>query len=340
MELFSKRNNKGKNIQAYRFRHRQISDEEEIKLISDNTRVRLHEQLKFFCCSEIFLERGFIVHDENREVFYLHQKILSDFSSREIGYDIGEYVKMETLEFRDEKIDDSKFFDFIETILIFAKDDVRESLVARLNKIFKEESEQFIIHGFMIVETEHSGLRSALPLIKDAQLQKSIREYYRSSQAETQFEILAKISAGILQRITTSPESKGKTKDYAEELCEAVAVRWTDSKNASNLKTLLNETILNSKNLSNQVTDIRHTDQTTIPVDSPKIYKLIASKNINLAELIILTLPERFISEQNPSALKKSYAVDYNVDLTAAWRIKKKKIEDWSDEIDPDDIPF
>lgn len=265
--------------------------------------------------------------------------MISDFSSREIGYDITEYIKIETLEFREEKIDDTKLFDFIETVLIFAKEDIRNSLIDRLNKVFKEEGEQYTIHGFMIIETEQSGLRSALPLIKDGNLQKSLREYYRNANADTQYEVLAKISAGILQRITTSPEKK-KTKNYAEEICESVAKKWTDSGNTENLKELLSETIKNAKDLSNKVTDIRHTDQSTIPVDNPKIYKLVASKNINIAELIILTLPERFISEQNPAELKKTYVTDYNIDLTSAWRIKKRKIEDWDDEINPEDIPF
>ena len=76
MELFSKRNNKGRNI-TYRARYRHsIDSDDEVKLISDNTRVRLHELLKFFCCSDIFLERGFIIHYENREIFYLHQKMI------------------------------------------------------------------------------------------------------------------------------------------------------------------------------------------------------------------------------------------------------------------------
>lgn len=340
MELFSKRNNKFRGFAYRTARYRSTSEEEEIKLISDKARVRLHQQLKFFCSSEIFIERGFIVHDENRDIYYLHQQMISDFSSREIGYDLASYIKIETLEFREEKIDDSKFFDFIESILIFAKNDTRENLVTRFNKIFKEESEQYTIHGFMIIETEQSGLRSALPLIKDLSLQKSLKEYYQNAQADTQFEVLAKISAGILQRITSSPEAKDQTKTYAEEICEAVAKKWTDSTNVEALKKLLSETIKNSKELSNKVTDIRHTDQTTIPVDSPKIYKLVASKNINLAELIILTLPERFISEQNPSELKKTYSADYNVDLDAAWKIRKRKIEEWDTEIDPADIPF
>lgn len=192
----------------------------------------------------------------------------------------------------------------------------------------------------MIIETEQSGLRSALPLIKDPQLQKSIKEYYRNNSAlEIQYEVLARISANILQRITTSPISKNKTKNYADELCNEVAKRWTDSKKTTELKQLLNETIKNAKDLSNQVTDIRHTDQSTIPVDSPKIYKLVSSKNINIAELIILTLPERFISEQNPKELKESYIQDYKIDATSSWVIKKKIVKDL-EEINPEDIPF
>ena len=279
-----------------------------------------------------------MVHDENKDIFYLYDKMIVDFSSREAGYDMSEYIKMETLEFINEKPDDFKFFDFIETLLIFSKESQRNTLVARLNKVFREENEPFAIHGFMIIETEHSGLRSALPLIKDRHIQKGLREYYRNHGiGDPQYEVLAKISSSVLQRITTSPDSKKDTKDYAEELCDDVASNWTDTDKVEGLKKLLSETILNAKKLSNGVTDIRHSDQNTIPVDNPKIYKLINSKNINLIELIILTLPERFISEQDPGELKTIYNKDYNIDTTASWRIKKRVIEE---DINPEDIPF
>jgi len=341
MEIFSKRNNKERGIQSVRRFGYRGSDEEGIALIKDGTRVRLHQQIKYFCSSLNYVERYMMVHDENRDAFSLYSKLIIDFSMREAGYNLSEYLKIDTLEFCNKKLDDSKFFDFIEMLLIFAKEDKRNELVSRFNKIFKEESEPFIIHSFMIIETEQSGLRSALPLIKDILLQKSIREYYRNNIHGTEYEILAKISASILQRLTTSPVSRGKTKDYAEELCEAVAKKWTDQKNVKELKQLLNETIKNSKDLSNQVTNIRHSDQTTIPVDSPKIYKLIATKNINIAELIILTLPERYISEQNPFELKKTYIEDYNINTGASWRYEKKQVKVKEDEeINLEDIPF
>lgn len=339
MELFSKRNNKGKNLRSYRnyhFRYRNESDEDSIRLVENDTRTRLHELLKFACSTDSFFERYMMVHDENKNEFHLYSKMFTDFSTREAGYDISDYIRLDNLEFKSEKPDDSRLFDFIEMLLIFAESTEREELVRRLNKIFKEESDPYTVHGFMIVETDYSGLRSALPLIKDSQLQKSLREYYKNNTADAQYEVMAKISASILQRITTSPTSKDQTKNYAEQLCEEVASRWTKKEYVDSLKTLMSETILNAKRMSNEISDIRHSDQSTIPVDSPKIYKLIASKNINLVELIVLTLPEKFISEQNPEELKDSYVNEYRINVNTAPRIKKRPVE----EINPEDIPF
>ena len=71
-------------------------------------------------------------------------------------------------------------------------------------------------------------------------------------------------------------------------------------------------------------------------MDSPKLYKLVAYKNINLVELIILTLPEKFISEQNPEELKESYVAEYRINAGATPVVKKSPVV----EINPDEIPF
>lgn len=342
MELFSKRNKRG-SLRSYQYRHRLLpsgrEDENDASLIKKSTRKRIHELLKYFTSTDKFIERYFLVHDQNIDSFFLFRKMLTDFSSRELGYDMAEYIKCETFEFVNEKADDFKFFDLIETLLIFAQKDQRDSMAKRINKVLKEEGEPFMIHGFMIVDGEQSGLRSIITLIKDATLKKGLEDYYRNANTDTGYEMLARISASLLQRIFSSPVSKEKTKDYSEELCKAVAEKWTDKTNEDDLKKLLNDTIKNAKELSNQVTNIRHTDQSTIPVDSPKIHKMIAGKNMNIVELIILTLPERFILEQDPEEMKQSYIDDYQIKATLKPYIPKKNVKE-VDDIDPEDIPF
>lgn len=350
MQLFSKRNG-DRYARRFALRHADHSayltrqpNLEQDRFISDPLRNRLKEQLKYIVGSNKFLEPFLIVNSEKTGDHYLHKQTLSDLSLREIGYNISDSIDLGDLEFKTEKISDFKFFDLIELIIIFSKPDKREEIIERINTIFKEEKGIFSIHGFMIVSKENDGLRSIIPLIKEKNLQEKIKSYYEQRLASSvNYEFLARISADIIQLLFSSPLSKSKTKKFANGLCIKVAESWTEKTKVKELAGLISETVKNAKDLSNQISNVRHTDRTTIPVDSPNFYKLISSKNINLAELVILSLPELFIMEQDPEGLKNSYLKKYQVDKDVGWTIKKKdqgSIEYPEEDIDPKDIPF
>jgi hypothetical protein len=342
MELFSKRYEDRIRRTMYRsIRSSEVP--EKGKFIKDSLRNRLKEQIKYMVRSKSYLEPMMYVNNATSGETYLHTGTLSDLSMREVGYDLDSFINLKDLSYREETYQDAKFFDLIELIIIFSKKDRRAELVSRLEVIFKEEGQEYSIHGHMIVSRENDGLRSTIPLLKEKNLQIKIKEYYEQRLVTSvNFEILAQISADIIQLLFSSPKKRNKTKEYAEELCEQIASRWTDKTKVAELKKLLSETVKNSKELANQIQNVRHTDRTTIPVEAPDLYKLIANKNINIAELVILSLPEKFISSQDPEDIKLSYLAQYGLSKESGWAVKDKPLIDYSglDEINPDDIPF
>jgi hypothetical protein len=263
-----------------------------------------------------------------------------DLSLRELGYDMSDYIDLREINFSDDKEKDEKLFDFVELLIIFTKSEKRSELIERINEIFIEEGNDFLIFQYMIINRKNTGLKSILPLIKDGLLKTKLNEYYQSALLPApQYETLARISADIIQRLFSSPDAKDKTKKYADDVCKNIAERTTILENIDVLTKLLSDTIKNAKELSNQISNIRHTDQITIPVDSPNIYKLIVFKNINLAEITILSLPEKYITDHNPDQLKNSYLKKFNLDKNAGWIVESNK-QNNDNDIDIKNIPF
>jgi len=333
MELFSKRNQKWIRFRVIRRDNGRKPGE----LIKSPLRNRLKQELKYAIQSNEYLENFLIVHNQRKENFYLHKKTLTDLTLRELGYNISSTIDLDGFEFKKDDARDDRFFDLIELLIIFCKKEKRENFIKRLKTIFKEEGSDFSIHSFMIFKGGSTDLRSIIPLIKEKPLHKKLKSFYTQSYNNENYEFLARTSADIIQLLTSSPQSKKKTKGYATSLCKKVAKEWTDESKAEDLANLLSETIKNAKKLSNQISNVRHTDRTTIPVGSPNFYKLIAQKNIQLVELIILSLPESYIIQKNPEDLKNNYLQSYRVEKDNVWLVKKR---DQGDSIDVKDIPF
>lgn len=341
MELYSKRNGDAE-VRRYSIRYQSSSmsesgDKSEGQFISNSLRNRLREVLKYVVKSGKYLESFTFVDDQESNQCYLHDNTLKDLSLRELGYDVTDALNLKDLTSKSSNIEDLKFFDLIELIIILTKEDQREDLVVRLNNVFKQEKDKYQIHGYMIISKINEGLRSTVALIKDKHLREKLNEYYENSGLlRRNYESLARISSDMVQLVFSSPESKEKTKDYSLELCKKVATKWTEKEKVEELTELLSETVLNTKKLFNNIKNLRHTDRTTIPVELPNFYKLINTKNIHLVELIILSLPENYIMEQSPEEVKNSYLENYRITKSIGWTVKKKIPA----EINIDDIPF
>lgn len=348
MKLFSKRYSKFQIRRFSRFSLSKERDDADL-FLKESLRVRLQQEIKYVVNSNDYIDPFLVVIDEfngrgdHRKETYLREEALKDISLRELGYDFSSVFSAKDFSFNGEEYSDTKLMDLIETLLIFSQTQKREELERRFQKIFDDEQDSFTLHGGMVIEKGLRGLESVVPLIKEKNLQEKINGYFssRRSLERPNWEVLARASADVLQLLLSSPKRKKETKSYAEGLCLKVAEKWTIKEKRKTLAYLLSETIKNAKALSNEIANVRHTDRSTIPVDSPDFYKLIATKNIALAELIILSLPGEYISQSDLEEIKASYLNKYRVDKTQVWSTKRtREFNGDSEEIRPEDIPF
>ena len=336
MLLFSKRY-KTKIKSLYR------TSEEDKKTINrfltDSMRNRLSHEIKYTIESGNYIEQFLTVLDESTGKYLIHKTSLTNLTNCEIGYDLSNVFDTRSLKFNTEieEYDDSKLLDFVEILLIFSIMEKRRELIARFEKILTEESRDYKIHSFMVIRRDESGLKSILPLIKERELKEKIQEFYKNRSFSDDHELLSQISADILQLLFSSPSKKSDTKDYSEELCEKVANKWTSKEKAPELKDLISQSVQNAKKWNNQITNIRHMDRNTVPIDSPSAYRLITTRNISIIEMVILSLPEEYIFDTDAETLKTDYFARYKINLKG-WVIKKPIMADT--DIDPDDIPF
>lgn len=341
MELFSKRN---AERLRYGFRHRAFpgtftkkEPEKEGNFLTPSLRNRLHEQLRYIVESNVYLESFLTAEDPDNQRVFLNAQSLRALSLRELGYAVDEILDPYHLTFSKSEYRDVRFFDLIEILIIFSKSDKRQSLIDRFNEVFEEEWDDFVVRSFMIVERQHTGLQSIVPLIKDRLLKEKIYELADiHTSVRSTHEAMARLSADILQLLFSSPTAKGDTKKFSENLCNKLATRWTSKENVNALSELLSATVKNAKDLGNQIANIRHTDQHTIRVESPSFYRLIAHKNKNLIELVILSLPDDYLIRQEPDDLKAKYLSQFNVDKDKQ-TIHKPAL---NPEPDPDPIPY
>lgn len=328
MNLFSKRYDERRLLRTFALR----DEEKRGEFLKSALRKRLQYEIKYIVSTGEFLEPFLLVEDDKK--FYLHKETLSELSNREIGYDITTIFSPERMDFEASDYRDIKFLDLIELLIIFSRTDKRELFIARVQDIVKEEGNEYVLHGFMITKRDESGLRAITPLIKDEQLRKKVEEYNSSQLLRPNYDNIARITADILQMIFSSPATKKATKKYSEELSRRVAAKWVDRKNVKRMTELLNETVRNAKLLSNEISNIRHTDKHTIVVSNPNFYKVVAIRNISIAELCILSLPEEFIVNQDPEELKENYLSKFQIIKDNGWVVEK------DESTIPPDIPF
>src|SRR3989339_994844 len=303
MELFSKR-------------YKQLGE----NIVESNVAVRLQKEIKYIIENGDYIERFLLLYDKNDKIFCLQDDSLKDLGMREIGYDITQNINTSSISFLG-LFSDKQLFDLLELLIIFCKNDKREDFVNRIVRIFREENMPFVIHKWMLYKKDTTGLRSVLPFIKSNLLKNKLEEFYAVNNQNPNYQVMAQVGAGLLQMVFSSDKEQGDTKKYCENLCKEVALKWTDDKHVEVLADLLSTTVKNAKDLSNQIFNIRHTDQYAIPVDNPNFYKLVAWDCVAIVELAILSLPEKFISTDDPESMKNNYLSSYKLDKDTEWII-------------------
>lgn len=334
MELFSKRN---KTSRLNRPHYLREGEDNPKGFLKESTRKRLQEEIKYIVESNQYLERFIVVHLKKDDRYCLESDTLKQLTMRTLGYDINKILKTKSFDFDTPEYNDIYFFDLIEIIVIFSKKDKRDDVVNRLQDILKEEKTSFVFYDFMIFSRDTSGLRSIVPLIKNQKLKTELEQFFSEFGISSNYETGARKSAQILSLVFSSPNSKKDTKKYTEDMCKNISKRITDKEHQVAFASLLSDTIKNAKELNNQISNIRHIENYTIPVDSPNFFKLVTNKNIGLIELAILSRPEDYVTSKDPEEIKQYYLKQYNVSPLTEWYIGPNKPED---EIDPDDIPF
>ena len=295
--------------------------------LNEDLRIRLQSEIKYQI-ENGYLEPFLLVYDKNKNIYFLHSDTLKDLSNRELGFDLNNILDSRTLSFQKGTYNDLQFLDLIEVLIVFMKENERIKSIERLNRIFEECNEKFILYnGFIYIKGE-SGLKSIVPLVKDGLLKEKLTQSL--DMLDDSYHVSAKVSADILQHLFSSEDGQLKTKIVSESLIEKIAERVTDDKNKKGLSEKLSQLVVIAKDLSNKLSDIRHTDKHTIPVDSPNIYKLIAKINLSIAEIAILTVPDEYVQENKIEKIKTNYLTMYSIDKNSGW-VKK---------LDPDDIPF
>lgn len=323
MELFSKRY--GNRI----FRIRKDYNQETGKFINDSLRNRLLEEIRYISSSEKFIESFLLYNVEGENKIILNADNLSKLSLRELGYDISNFFNFYKFSFNSVK--DLPFFDLLEILIIFSKVENRTDFVQRLEYIFKEEKDEFIIHEFMIVSKGETSLQSIIPLLKDGVLKEKLIEFERNHVNFPNYQLLSRISADMIQYLFSST-SKTDTKKYTDLLCKQIAKKWTTSSKVPELHKLISDFVILAKQLNNQISNIRHSDKNTIQLENPSLYKLISLNNIRLAEMVILSLPNEYIIKQNAETLKQDYVDKYKIDKDDLGTIRYKTTDD--------DLPF
>lgn len=308
MQLFSKR------YPSFNFSRVPVGTEEKEKFLSGSLRMRLVHQIKYIVTSkECYLEPFLVTIDKSDSSLHLCEESIKNLTISELGYDLTNIFNCFIMTYEQENYTDFYLFDLIEILIIFSTESKRPETVKRFQDTLRDESSDFMINEYMVIYKKEIGLRAVLPLIKDSTLRSKIEEYYSNLRVRGGYEATSRITADILQYLFSSPKQQKKTKKYSEVLCKKIAMKWTTKVNIENLATLIGNTVTNAKDLNNQISNIRHTDKFTIPVDNQTFYKMVTAINFSIIELTIQSFPEDYVINKSATDLKTEYMLKYNL---------------------------
>lgn len=355
MKLFSKR-----ILNRYIDDSKYIYRGKEFEFTTTETRNRIVSEIKFLTSSDDFLEWFLLFENQIEEKIFLDEKKVDNFSLSELGYKMTDYFNFEDFEIIKQKttrhlsistenrtleyFDDYKLFDLIEIIMLFSRDDKRINVKNRFNSIFKEENTNFEIIENLITKKSGETLKTVIGILKDDDLKYKIKSYFELI-TESDYINAAKISADILNIIFSGYIKDDKLKNITktrDKIVSKLIKNDTKAKEKSNqLKQYIDDMLKLFKNLSNEIYDIRHTEKSTIQITNDNIYKLIATQNIAIIELVITTLKDDYILGDNWEKIKNDYIEKYKIDKNKRLAIKKPEpIIGNNDDINIDNIPF
>lgn len=320
MQIFSKRY-KAKDIPV---------EADDDKFLSSELRLKLISIIDHAVESNQYIETFLILEDHAKEQYHknkytIHTRTINEVANRELGYFFSKYFNFSPLQFK--IVNDFILLDFIEILIIFSKDNKRSDFVSNIKYVLEGETDFLTIYKGNIIVKSLTELKSLVPLINDMILRRKLKSYYEN-QIDPDYQLLSKISADILQRVFSS-KSKNKTKEESEKICQELANIWgKTSKTKEKIKNLISDEVKLTKGFNNEIENIRHTDKSTLNINSPILFKLITVKSITLVELVILNFPEKYLSFNNPKIIKQEYFKRYEINSAYGWEINKPKNDD------------
>jgi len=354
MRLFSKRNKKFKYGDDFRYSSRFLRSPYE--LISSEARNRITSEIKFLSSNDDFLE-WFILFENRKEIKTFFDKDKVDhFSLSELGYAMSNFFEFENFKIiqqeRDGKypentnkkekyFNDYALFDLAEIVILFAKDKKRCDVINRLNTIFSEEDTDYQIVEYLITKKSGETLKTLVTLLKNDNLRAKIGTFF-DLYDKNEYVNSSKISADIINIILSGNSKDHKPQhilDIKKRLIKKIIKDSTKNNDKSKRFMLYFDDILkSSKNLSNDIYDIRHTEKSTIEIINENIYKMVSNLNMSLAELILTALKDDYVLGDNWEKIKNEYIKKYKIDKNIRLVIENPEKE--QGDIKVEDIPF
>ena len=351
MKLFSKRYNQ---LSYRELGGRMSSSRRHLELVSSEVRTRLVAEIEFLSSSDDYLEWFILFENERLEKIYFDENKVDHFTQTELGYKMSQFFEFETFAIVEQDTvsrvregemilyyDDMKLFDLIEMVILFAKKNSRDNLIARFNSIFHEEKSDFEIQETLITKRTKESLKSLSKTITDDALSMKIEDYYYWIE-RGDYKNGAKSSSDILN-IIFSDITKDNKKTEIEAKINKTAELIVSNKKKQEFKDIMNSALTLSKNLSNQIYDIRHTEKSTIVIKNENIYKMVATYNMGLVEFFLTSIKDEFLVSEDWEEKKQEYIAKYNINPNIRLTIRKSpppSVELDEDEIDLEEIPF
>lgn len=349
MKLFSKRHSE-RRIGLDRIRYRK--DVKANELISVEARNRLVAEIKYLSSKDDYLEYYILFQDKAADpaITCFDDIKLDDFSLAELGYrvtDCFEFYEFkmkelyQTIRYATEDsepqayYDDYRLFDLAEISILFAKATKRKDVIARVNNILEEEDTGYEIVEHLITRKSGDDLKGMLGIIKDKDLKVKIERFF-DYFSRHDYVGASKISAEIVN-IIFSDETAAKIKKI-EEMKQKMTkklITSTSEPKKQKMSDYIDSILSLSKNLNNDIYDVRHTEKSTTKPSGDNLYKMIARLNLMIIELTITALKDDYVLSDDWENIKNTYTKKYNID-TAVRRVRKPRV----DVINLDEIPF
>lgn len=356
MKLFSKRNGT-QGSSTFEDRHLSPSMRgRRIELLSIEARNRIISEIKFLSSRDDFLEWFILFENKRKDTIFFDKDKIDSFSLAELGYAMSDYFEFEQFKMveierkiryasedtrPDKYFDDYKLFDLAEITILFAKPDERQNVIKRFNSILLEENTNYQIIEHLITKKAGESLRALKTILKDDNLRNKISSYLEF-ESNGDYINSAKVSSDIVNLLFSGyikDEKPNAIKALKGKLARKLLVTHdAEEEKITRLEKYIDALLRTAKDLSNEIYDIRHTEQSTLQIANENMYKLVSTHNMSIVELVLTTLKDDYVLSNDWETIKQEYIQKYKINPNSRLTIRKPDPDD--SPIDLSEIPF